>query len=67
MKTYTIFFIRKSDGKLLRRYDTTQSSKYFIKKRVEEQLRSVLDLYIDLERKDIIIKEYEGKIDYYGR
>lgn len=62
MFTYTIFFIRKSDGRLLRRFDTQQLSKYFLKKIVEEQLRLVLNNNVDLERRDIVIKEYEGKI-----
>lgn len=62
MFTYTIFFIRKSDGRILRRFDTQQLSKYFLKKTVEEQLRLVLNNNVDLERRDIVIKEYEGKV-----
>lgn len=59
-RTYTVFFIRKSDQRLLRRFTTNQMSQYFVKKTIEEQFRKVLDLYSDLERKDIIVKEMEG-------
>lgn len=60
---YTAFFIRKSDNKLLRRF-TTNKSKYMFKAAVEEQLSKLLDLHTDLEKRDIIIKEYDGTVDY---
>jgi hypothetical protein len=67
MVTTTVFFIRKEDKKLLRRYVTTQSNKYFVKKQTEVQIREILDNYLDLERKDLIIREYEGYADSYER
>ena len=61
-RTFTVFFIRKSDQRLLRRFTTNQMSKYFVKKTIEEQFKKVLDLYTDLEKKDIVVKEYEGVV-----
>jgi hypothetical protein len=63
MVTSTILFIRKEDKIVLRRYVTTQPNKYFVKKEIEFQLNRLLNTYIDLERKDIVIREYTGVTD----
>lgn len=53
---YTLIFTRKSDGRILRKYDFTALNKYFALKVQEEQLLSLLKNNIDLERKDIDVK-----------
>lgn len=58
-KFYTVFFIRKSDNKVLKRFQSGPFNKFFWKKEVETQLSKVLSLY-DLDKKDIIVREYDG-------
>jgi hypothetical protein len=60
---YTLIFVRKSDGRVLRRYDYSAINKYFAHKIKEEQLLIVLRNHVDLERRDIDVREYEGILD----
>jgi len=57
---YTVLFVRKSDQRVLRRFNTPIEPDYFLMKKKEEQLKKVLDLYTDLEKKDIEVREYKG-------
>jgi hypothetical protein len=57
---YTAFFIRKSDRKLLRRFDAKATNTFFWKKEIDTQLNKLLNNNLDLERRDIEVKEMEG-------
>lgn len=59
-KFYTVLFIRKSDNKVLKRYTSKPLNYFFWKKELEISLNKLLESNLDLERRDILIKEYEG-------
>ncbi len=62
-KFYTVLFIRKSDNKVLKRYSSSPANLFFWKKEIEISLNRLLESYLDLERRDILVKEYEGTDD----
>lgn len=62
---YTAFFIRKADNKVLKRFSVPTMSKFLWKKELALSLDKLLKGNPDLERGDIIVREYEGTIDNY--
>lgn len=69
-KYYTLFIIRKSDKKVIRRYQAKAVTYADWQKQVEEQTKRTLNNYLDLDRKDISCVTYEGVLedpsDAYG-
>lgn len=69
---YTIFFVRKRDQKVIRRFQSWAHSKNDVMKNAEIQLNKVLNNYLDLEKRDVDVRIYDGTCETqptenYGR
>jgi hypothetical protein len=60
---YPIYYIYKSTNRVLRRYNCKPINKFFLEKEKLDQLAKVLKKYLDLDKDDVVIKEYTGVVD----